>query len=124
MSANSSGLARFWPIDLFPMLAEPMQTDELREALEDWTLMRKELRHRPWVEVTVKTHLRQWHEVGPESLVRAIRKTIMNGYMGLFLEPRRLPVPKSASSGVDDLLAKRKAIREGYYNMEGVGEDE
>lgn len=85
-----------------------LDTETFRMAWQDWIDYRKESRFSPWKPVTVKAKLAELEPLGPVAAAAAIRRSISNGWKGIFPE-----------SGNGKASAQDKSQR----NMAGLDED-
>jgi hypothetical protein len=59
-------------------------TPEFEQAWKDWIAYRKESKFSPWKPLTVKAKLAELETLGPEAAAAAIRRSIANGWKGIF----------------------------------------
>lgn len=96
-----------------------LDTPDFRQAWIDWFAYRQEAKLKAWKPATVKAKLAELVALGPNRATEAIRRSIANGWQGIF--PSNEP-PKSASSAVKvsklDDKARAALDRIGRRNLE------
>lgn len=99
-------------------LPAALETDDFRAAWTEWLAYRREAKFRPWRERTIRAKLGELAEIGSERAIAAIRKSIANGWSGIFPDSpsrggRRSPasVPIAGHYSAEDIAAFEKRIR-------------
>lgn len=72
-----------------------LDTPEFRQAWDDWFAYRREAKLSPWKPVTARLKLAELEALGPAAAVEAIRRSIGNGYLGIF-PGKRFPAVAAA----------------------------
>ena len=67
-----------------PPFPPSLVTPEFQQAWKDWIAYRKEAKFSPWKPVTVKAKLVELEALGPAAASAAIRRSIANGWKGIF----------------------------------------
>lgn len=69
-----------------PPLPPSLVTPEFEQAWADWIAYRRESKFSAWKPVTVKAKLAELEAIGSEAATAAIRRSIANGWKGIFPE--------------------------------------
>lgn len=88
---ENTRVPRLDPLGIVDLLPETHRTPEVVECLRLYEKHRIENKWRPWKESTRHERAKQWGALPPEVLVQAVRKSIENGWQGIF--PERIPKP-------------------------------
>lgn len=82
-----------------------LDTETFRSAWDDWLAYRKESKFSLWKPVTVKAKLAELEPLGPVAAAAAIRRSIANGWKGIFPETGN-GTPAKASRDCDRCAGK------------------
>ena len=67
-------------------LPSALASPEFEQAWKEWVAYRRESKFSPWKPVTVKAKLAELEPLGPAAAAAAIRRSIANGWKGIFPE--------------------------------------
>lgn len=102
-----------------PPFPPSLVTPEFQQAWSAWIAYRKEARFSPWKPVTVKAKLAELEPLGPVVAAAAIRRSIANGWKGIFPDNGNGGKP-TAQSRAERNMAGVDADRQAKYATRGT----
>jgi len=101
-------------------LPAALSVPEFERAWRDWIDYRRESKFSPWKPVTVKAKLAELEPLGPAAASAAIRRSIANGWKGIFPENGNGGGKRSEQSRAERNMAGVDAERQAQYATRGI----